>query len=241
MSEAQEQSWHGLLEVAVRMPAGWCLVGGQMVHLHCCERNAAPPRPTDDVDAALDIRGTPKALLQFTTILTEIGFASTGESMEGHQHRWTRSKAQIDLLIPTNLGPVGSTKTGITGGTTIASLGTQQALERSEIVNVQAGEITGALPRPNLLGALVSKAAAIKNNDPLKDRHIVDFAVLCSLISRRDTITWQITSRDNEHLGNMLGTLSNKRELWSHLDAEDGIERMRAVLRHFRGETEPAE
>ncbi|MBO0901843.1 hypothetical protein J1G42_14760 [Cellulomonas sp. zg-ZUI222] len=30
------------------MPVGWVLVGGQMVHLHCAERGAAPQRPTDD-------------------------------------------------------------------------------------------------------------------------------------------------------------------------------------------------
>ena len=35
MTPAQEAAWVGLLEVAKRVPTGWCLVGGQMVHLLC--------------------------------------------------------------------------------------------------------------------------------------------------------------------------------------------------------------
>lgn len=81
MSGPQGQSWLGLLEVSAMMPANWCLVGGQMVHLHCYERGATPQRPTDDVDAALDIRGTPDALMRFTTALRNVGFSSDGESM----------------------------------------------------------------------------------------------------------------------------------------------------------------
>ncbi len=74
-----------------------------MVHLHCIERGVAPTRPTDDVDAVLDVRAEPGALHSFTTALVELGFASTGESWEGHQHRWQRGEAQIDVLIPRHL------------------------------------------------------------------------------------------------------------------------------------------
>jgi len=45
MSAAQEQAWAALLDIAERLPSGWCLVGGQMVHLHCVERGVVPPRP----------------------------------------------------------------------------------------------------------------------------------------------------------------------------------------------------
>lgn len=37
LSGPQEQSWLGLLEVSKVMPTNGCLVGGQMVHLHCCD------------------------------------------------------------------------------------------------------------------------------------------------------------------------------------------------------------
>lgn len=51
MSRAQAEAWSALLDLSERLPTGWTLVGGQMVHLHCSERGVAPTRPTDDVDA----------------------------------------------------------------------------------------------------------------------------------------------------------------------------------------------
>jgi hypothetical protein len=56
LAAAQEELWLGLLDVAERVPKGWCLIGGQMVHLHCWERDASPNRPIDDIDTVLDIR-----------------------------------------------------------------------------------------------------------------------------------------------------------------------------------------
>jgi 3-oxoadipate enol-lactonase len=49
-------------------------------------------RPTDDVDAVVDVRAEPAALLSFTTVLSELGFVSAGETWIGHQHRWTTGR-----------------------------------------------------------------------------------------------------------------------------------------------------
>lgn len=46
MAEAQKQSWLALLDVYERLNAGWALIGGQLVHLHCAERKVTPPRWT---------------------------------------------------------------------------------------------------------------------------------------------------------------------------------------------------
>lgn len=73
MVDAQRDAWLGLLEVAAKLSAGWCLVGGQMVHLHCWERGFGPNRPTNDEDAVLDVRGHPSILHDFTRTLTAIG------------------------------------------------------------------------------------------------------------------------------------------------------------------------
>ncbi|HKU36394.1 MAG TPA: hypothetical protein VJP90_12655, partial [Paenarthrobacter sp.] len=60
-----------------------------------------------------------------------------------------------------------------TGGTTIAAPASQQALDRSETVAVQAGSATGSVVRPTLLGSLIGKAAALTIiNDPRRQRHI---------------------------------------------------------------------
>ena len=152
MSAAQEQAWAALLDIAERLPSGWCLVGGQMVHLHCVERGVVPQRPTDDADAALNVRSRPAILAMFTGVLVDLGFTSAGESLEGHQHRWVRDAAQIDVLIPRHVGARAAVRRGVTGGTTLESPGTQQALDRTETVTVRLGERVGPVLRPDLLG-----------------------------------------------------------------------------------------
>lgn len=42
MLAGQTASWHALLDLYERHPEGWTLVGGQMVHLHCAERDYSP-------------------------------------------------------------------------------------------------------------------------------------------------------------------------------------------------------
>jgi hypothetical protein len=116
MTRGQGEAWSGLLDLSERHPSGWTLVGGQMVHLHCIERGIAPTRPTDDVDTVLDVRAEPGALHSFTTALVELGFASSGESWEGHQHRWQRGEAQIDVLIPRHLGERAAGRRGVSAG-----------------------------------------------------------------------------------------------------------------------------
>lgn len=73
MSEAQEEAWSALLDISEHLDDGWCLVGGQLVHLHCWERGRTPQRPTEDFDTALDIRAHPRMLYQFTHVLSQLG------------------------------------------------------------------------------------------------------------------------------------------------------------------------
>ncbi len=44
-TEAQVASWHALMDLHESLPGRWTIVGGQMVHLHCAERDAFPVRP----------------------------------------------------------------------------------------------------------------------------------------------------------------------------------------------------
>lgn len=45
MSAGQEQAWHALMDLHELVPTDWSLVGGQMVHLHCAERDGVPDPP----------------------------------------------------------------------------------------------------------------------------------------------------------------------------------------------------
>ena len=132
MPDPQRDAWHALMDLHDKMPTGWALVGGQMVHLHCAERGVAPTRPTNDADAAVDVRADPRALATFTSVLRELGFEPAGTSPQGYQHRWVRQRAAIDVLIPRGLREASPVRLTVTGATTIETFGAQQAVDRAE-------------------------------------------------------------------------------------------------------------
>ena len=231
MTDAQTKGWQALLELHKRLPEAWTLVGGQMVHLHCAERGGSPVRPTDDLDAVLDVRALPQVLTYFTSALVELGFTSAGQSPQGHEHRWHNGDAVVDVLIPRHLGERAAGGKGATGSTTIETPGAQQALDRTEEVVVDVAGTVGTVRRPNLLGALVAKAAAITVHlDQNPARHRTDFAVLATLLAPSDRVE-QAGRRDRELLNNMLGHLAgDKRTALSVDGATDALETLREIL-----------
>ena len=137
-------------------------------------------------------------LTRFTGVLRQLGFSSVGVSAEGHEHRWRNGLALIDVLVATNLGR-SQTVTGVTGSTTVGASGAQQALDRSELVEVRVGRSDGKVRRPNLVGALIIKAAAMSAPSGDNERHKADFALLATLIKPSDDFT-ELTRRDRQHL-----------------------------------------
>jgi len=231
MTDAQTVGWLALLDLYDRKPTGWTLVGGQMVHLHCAERGSSPTRPTDDVDAVLDVRAEPDVLWNITRELANLGFAADGESPTGHQHRWVREGASIDILIPRHLGERASSRRGYGGGTTIETKAAQQALDRTENVEVKVAGRTGTVRRPSMLGSLVAKSAAYTIPlDTGRDRHLTDLAVLSTLVTPGDRLQ-DATKRDLRYLYTALGALAQTpRILGGVQGADDGLRRVRLAL-----------
>lgn len=109
----------------------------------------------------------------------------------------------------------------------------RQALDRTEIVDVDIARIRGRVPRPSLQGALVVKAAAYGvTADPFRNRHIPDLAVLAAMIRRTDNLAAQLTPRDSEHLRVALAGLTTHRELWVDIDgAERGVDVLNRLVK----------
>lgn len=205
LGEAQKQSWHALMDLFEHIDTNWTLIGGQLVHLHCAERGVFPTRPTNDVDTVVNIRARPTMLATFTGTLKDLGFTAdtTGE---GIQHRWRRDLAQIDVLIPEGVGERAAARGGAGGAPTVSAPGTTQALTRSQPIHVMTQGRTGTVLRPNLIAALVLKAAARTEiaSDRASSRHCTDFVVLASLISARDVRETELARKDRERLAKML-------------------------------------
>jgi hypothetical protein len=230
MTAGQLESWKGLLAVSVRIPTDWCLVGGQLVQLHCWERGASPNRPTDDGDAVLDVRARPTIVLEFTQALVDEGFeAETGQ--DGLQHRWVKGDAMIDVLIPNGLGPRARVQTA-RGGHPIATPGAQNVLNRSERIDVRLPDGTeGTILRPSLQGSLLAKAYAYTVPLDLdRDRHLVDFAVLGTLLSAADDIATGLTTGERNKIGNAVFHASESPAALAVEGGSEGLDRVRLAL-----------
>lgn len=113
MSPAQKQGWLVLLRLAKVFPAGWCLVGGQMVWLLAAEYGADPPRATDDVDLVVDIRAEPAGIRDLCRWLEDNSFELEGISPDGIGHRYVKAaepgpgRIMFDVLAPDNVGASG--------------------------------------------------------------------------------------------------------------------------------------
>jgi hypothetical protein len=74
--------------------------------------------------------------------------------------KYVSPPALLDVLIATGLGEKADTRTGVTGGTTLATSGGQGALDRSVKYKISIGDRTGIINSPTLIGAILVKAAA---------------------------------------------------------------------------------
>jgi len=105
------------------------------------------------------------------------------------------------VLLPEGIGERASSRSGAGGAPTLPTPGGTQALGRSETVTVVANGRTGGCVRPNLVGALVMKAAAhTAVGDAARGRHRLDFVCLATLIAARDFRETPATKKDKQRL-----------------------------------------
>ena len=131
-------------------------------------------------------------------------------------HRFERGSVHVEVLGPDGLGDRSDLRT--TGrATTIETRGGTQALQRAERVPVRHGDRVVYVPRPNLLGPIVIKAAAV-HNDPHPQRHVRDVALLCSIVADPRTMHAQMTAKDLQRLRAVTVLDDPTNEAWRLLD-----------------------
>lgn len=220
LTEEELRAWHTLFDLYEAIPGGWALVGGQMVHLHCWQRDIEPPRVTTDADLIMDIRANRQSLHQISACLAKLGYVEDGRSPENIGHRWVRDRASFDLLIPEGLSEKAAKATTVTGARTVQVPGGTQALDRAQVVAVQLADRRGFVIRPSLLGALVGKAAALEIPvDPGRERHVIDFATLASLIVDPIGMRALVKPKDKTRVARMIAKADSERSAWQGADA----------------------
>jgi hypothetical protein len=198
----QAESWKALLELAPVFAENWLLVGGQMVLLHQIERDADDVRPTDDIDVVVNLRAEPAGLKRIHDSLIAASFDQDLPGPQDIAHRYRRGSAVIDVLAPDNIGSRATLQLG--AGRTVEAPGTTQAFGRSGLVTVQAGDVSAEIRRPDLVGALLGKAAAVKkivSQSPAAEaKHLRDFDSLARLLGPTDRASAALTKNENRLL-----------------------------------------
>ncbi|MGY6658590.1 hypothetical protein ACXIZN_41175 [Amycolatopsis sp. TRM77291] len=180
MPEPQVMAWHAVLDLDEHLGTPWVLVGGQMVALWCAQAAVDVFRPTEDADVVLDVWVQRSALRDASRLLSERGF-SEADTGDGYGYRYQRDDACVDLMIPDHMDRQAKQPATATGRLGVQAAGGNQALIRAERIPVRVDGRDSHVRRPNLLGALVAKAAAAVADTRERDRHRDDIAVLAQI------------------------------------------------------------
>ncbi|HVE67354.1 MAG TPA: hypothetical protein VNB64_02110 [Solirubrobacteraceae bacterium] len=182
VNEQARALWRGVLDLATELPPrDWTLVGGLMVQLHTYRYGQITVRPTEDVDVLGDSRVRPESVTELIARkLVELGFEAappTGLHKPGLVYRFCHGDQVVDVLGPDGLRHTAKT---LGNSETIEVKGGTQALKRTETVIVELDGRSARLRCPNLLGAVLLKARAVKARDKDEDRS--DLALLLSCV-----------------------------------------------------------
>jgi len=184
LTGALDRLWDLVLDLADRLPPeGWVLVGGQMVMLHGLAAGRSATRASQDVDVLADLLTDRAGLSRCVQAVRQLELRPQPDSA-GKVYRFRRPTdgVVVDVLAPDHSPPRWSLRTAA-GGDTIRVDGGHQALERATRLTVVKDGRTAVVPVPDLLGALVLKAAAWLADNRDRGRHSGDAAFLASLMT----------------------------------------------------------
>jgi hypothetical protein len=233
LTGALDRLWDLVLDIAERLdPAGWVLVGGQMVMLHGITAGRTPTRASQDVDVLADLLTDATGLSRCVQAVRQLDLAPQPDS-SGKVYRFRRAAdgAVVDVLAPDHSPPRWSLRTA--GGETIRVDGGHQALERATRLTVVKDGRSAVVPVPDLLGALVLKAAAWTADNRDRSRHSGDAAFLASLVTDPLAERTRFTGSDRKRLRRLDAVLGDPDAAeWRALGdaADDGHAAWRLLL-----------
>ena len=177
-----------LFDLDQQVAAPWTLIGGLMVLTHCAEHEVPFARPTGDADLAVGVFTHRDALAQVTAWLRRRDFADiTPATLTGGpplSYRWSDGQVRIDVAVPAKVNEQHRVATSVSGHPGVELPGLQQALRRSERLQVTLADgATGHLRRPDLLAALVLKSQATASDRRDTDRHREDLVALAEALA----------------------------------------------------------
>lgn len=189
-----------LLRWMTARSSDWVLIGGSMVATFDLEYGD-PWRQTHDIDSLFDVRRADRgAIRRHVEELQQVGFEFV-TAREGLGHRLVRGDLVLDVLSTDHFprDPLVSLSPRLE---TFQTPGGSQAVKRREMVEVSFRHDVFTLPRPNLLGAIVLKAAASRHANRSKDHR--DLAHLVAKLDDPTGLRPQLTPPERHLLAERL-------------------------------------
>lgn len=224
--------WPNVAEIEAVLPhENWTLVGGLMTQLHAFHAGLDVIRPTNDVDIVLHLETTRGVAASAATALEGLGYvlATSIDPREEIAHRFVRGNARVDVVatVPDVVDVLAadhaapSVAEKLRGHVMVAIEGGTQALRRT--VNAR---LTIALDRvttisvPDVLGAVVLKAAAYRTDSRDPDRHLRDAASLLCCLADPFVERERFTGSDRQRLQTLRLNLPDGAPAWGALPVE---------------------
>lgn len=202
----------------------WTLVGGLMTQLHAISHRIDTFRPTTDVDMVLHIETTRGVAGEATRALESLGyaFAPSIDDRATIAHRFPRGHSMVDmagegdvvdLLIADHPAPKVVEK--LRGRSMMRIEGGTQALRRTieAELEIVAGRST-TVSVPSAFGAVILKAAAYRADPRDRERHLLDGALLLSVIDDPYTEREGFAGSDRSRLEALVRALPDEAREW---------------------------
>lgn len=208
--------WPLLLEVAEATPPNsWVLMGGMMVHLHALRGRVTAVRPTTDVDVLLNLEAATTDVAVVAGALQRLGLRPNEPS--GPFHRFTRGDDVVDMMVTNRAGRARWKSRAV-----MRAPGATLALQNPHdyVVEVDGRSIPIAVPHTP--AALVLKAAAYKNDQRDRGRHLEDLVVLLAADTSQTFEYSSIPTTQRRHLHPAIDDLADPgHPAWQVLDDYD--------------------
>jgi hypothetical protein len=212
--------WDLVLEISQNLnPDSWMLIGGLMVQAHALLGNAEI-RATTDVDLLIDVFADTSYIDSAISSLQGIGFDIKVPGLRlAPFHRMTRGNQIVDVLVADHL-PSGKQKAARIGYLKLMeTVGGAQALQRRMRVAIEHEGYRASFTMPDILGALVIKAAAACSDNRNPQRHFDDAALLSSLITNAEYEKSRLRGSDLKRLSGLMARLSDSQNpAWMKLE-----------------------
>ncbi|MBW3079672.1 hypothetical protein [Bifidobacterium simiiventris] len=181
---AQTHPWSTVFQLAKQTedPTSWRLAGGLMVQLHAFMRGQES-RATADADFLVDVLTHANGVRHVKNLLSDMGFVLEAGTLTKYTTRMRRGNDVVDLLVDNHLSPFLQPRSEINGLRLLGMPGSRKAVSRSMLVDLRNGDQAATICVPDLLGALLMKAASYRETSQFgRERHLADAMRLASLI-----------------------------------------------------------